>query len=144
MPDDATQELIDGLNEDLSFELQAVIFYAEAAQKMTGANRPELKEFFESEIQDELGHAQFLAGKIVALGGEPVTEPKPVDLGSSNRERIEIALQAEIDTIERYKQRAKQAEAVGEQGLVVQIEDLIADESDHRDDMRMILKDFDG
>jgi bacterioferritin len=144
MPDDATQELIDGLNEDLAHELQAVIFYAEAAQKMTGANRPALKGFFESEIQDELGHAQFLAGKIVALGGEPVTEPKPVELGSSNRERIEIALQAEIDTIERYKQRAKQAEAVGEQGLVVHIEDLVADESDHRDDMRMILEDFDG
>lgn len=144
MPDDATQELIDGLNEDLAYELQAVIFYAEAAQMMTGANRPELKGFFETEIQDELGHAQFLAGKIVALGGEPVTEPKPVELGSSNRERIELALEAEVDTIERYKQRVKQAEAVGEQGLVVQLEDLIADESDHRDDMRMILEDFDG
>jgi bacterioferritin len=144
MPSDDMQELIDGLNEDLAYEFQAVVFYTVGAQLMTGADRPELKEFFEAEIQDELEHAQFLAAKIVGLGGEPVTGPKPVELGESNRERVELALQAEVDTIRRYQRRVEQAEAVGEIGLKIQLEDLIADETDHRDEMRMILKDFDG
>ena len=144
MPSDETQDLIEGLNEDLAYEFQAIVFYTVGAQLMTGADRPELKEFFEAEIQDELAHAQFLAAKIVGLGGEPVTRPKPVELGGSNRERVELALQAEVDTIRRYQRRVEQAEADGEIGLKIQLEDLIADETDHRDEMRMILKDFDG
>lgn len=144
MADDARQALIDGLNEDLAAEYQAVIFYTVGAQLMTGANRPELKSLFESEIPDEQGHAEFLAHKVVALGGEPTTEPAPVRLGSSNRERIEIALEAEVDTISRYRQRIKQAEAAGETGLQVRLEDLVADETEHKEEMEMILQDFDG
>lgn len=144
MPDQATQELIDGLNEDLAAEFQAVIHYLVGAEMMTGANRPELKDFFESEIQDELGHAQFLASKIIALGGTPTTEPADVELADTNREQLEIALQAEIDTIQRYKQRVKQAEAAGETGLTVRLEDVIADEEEHRDEMRKVLDGFDG
>jgi len=142
MPDAATQTLIDGLNEDLAHEYQAIIFYTLGAQLMTGSDRPELKEFFETEIQDELAHAQFLASKIIALGGKPVTEPAPVELGETNRDRVEIALKAETETIQRYAARADQAQAAGEHGLKVQLEDLMAEESDHRDEMRMILKDF--
>ncbi len=144
MADDAKQALIDGLNEDLAAEYQAVIFYTVAAQLMTGADRPELKALFESEVADEQAHAEFLARKIVALGGEPTTEPAPVRLGSSNRERVELALEAEVDTISRYRQRIKQAEAAGETGLQVRLEDLLADETEHKEEMEMILKDFDG
>lgn len=142
MTNQAKRTLIDGLNEDLAHELQAVIHYLVAAETMTGANRPELKGFLESEIQDELDHAQFLAGKVVSLGGTPVTEPAPVQLGATNREQLEIALQGEVDTIARYKQRVKQADAAGEPGLRVRLEDVIADETEHRDEIRMVLKDF--
>lgn len=142
MTDAQRQQLIDGLNEDLAAEYQAVIFYLVGAQLMTGAHRPELKELFEAEIQDEIGHAQFLAGKIISLGGEPTTEPRPVDLGDSNRERIELALEAETETIERYERRARLAEEAGETGLQVRLEDLVADETEHRDEMELILRDY--
>ena len=142
MPDAAKQELIDGLNEDLAHEYQAVIHYLVGSEMMTGHGRPELKAFFASEIQDELGHAQLLAGKIVALGGTPTTEPAPVRLGKDNREQLQIALQAEKETIVRYQQRVKQADAAGEPGLRVRLEDIVADESEHRDELELILKDF--
>lgn len=142
MPDQATQELIDGLNEDLAAEFQAVIHYLVGAEMMTGPNRPELKNFFEAEIQDELGHAQFLAAKIRSLGGEPTTEPADVELGASNREQLEIALRAEKETIQRYKERVEQAEAAGETGLTVRLEDVIADEEEHRDEIRMVLENY--
>jgi bacterioferritin len=142
MSHDAPDTLIASLNEDLAYEFQAVIFYTVGAQLMTGANRPELKAMFESEIADEQGHAAFLAQKVVALGGEPATVPKPVELGSSNRERIELALQAEKDTIERYTKRVEQADAAGEPGLRLRLEDLIVDETGHREELEMILKEF--
>ena len=142
MTESQRKALIDGLNEDLAAEYQAIIFYMIGAQLMTGPNRPELKQLFETEIQDEIGHAQFLASKIIALGGEPTTEPRPVQLGSSNRDRIELALEAESETIERYEQRAEQAEAAGEIGLQVRLEDLVADETEHKEEMQLILRDF--
>ncbi len=139
---DPRQELIEGLNEDLAGEFQAVIHYLVAAEMMTGHSRPELRGFFQSEIQDELGHAQFLAHKIVALGGTPVTAPREVRLGSGNKEQLEIALQAERDTIARYQQRVKQADAAGDPGLRVRLEDVIADETDHMHELELILQDF--
>ena len=64
-------ELVKGLNEDLAGEFQAVIMYVTYAATVTGPHRPMLKQFFEGEIPEELGHAQFLAEKISSYGGTP-------------------------------------------------------------------------
>jgi len=136
------KELIDGLNEDLAAEYQAVIMYRTYAALVTGPYRQELKAFFEGEIPDELAHAAFLADKIVALGGTPTVAPAPVAIAKDNREMLENALQAEVDTIERYTRRIEQADRAGEISIKVQLEDLIVDESNHRDDIRRMLIDW--
>jgi bacterioferritin len=137
------QELIDGLNEDLAYEYAAVITYRTYASQVQGQWRVELRQFFESEIPDELGHAQILADKIVALGGTPTTASKPVKNADNPRKMLENALADEADTITRYVKRRKQAEEVGEYGLAVDLDDLIRDESNHRDEIRMILQRWD-
>src|SRR5690349_18388432 len=70
------QPLIDGLNHDLAGEYQAILMYIHYSAKLTGPYRRELRALFQAEIGDEQGHAQFLADKIAALGGEPVTVPR--------------------------------------------------------------------
>ena len=55
---------------------------------------------------------------------------------------LEIALQAEVDTIERYIRRIGQADAAGELSIKVQLEGLVVDESNHRDDIRRMLMDW--
>lgn len=137
------EELIEGLNTDLGFEYAAIITYRTYASQIQGQTRVELRGFFESEIPDELNHAQILADKIVALGGTPVTEAKPVKSATNPKEMLENALQDEKDTIERYVERRKQAEEVGEPGLAVDLDDLISDETRHRDEINMILKRWD-
>ena len=72
------KNMIEHLNEDLAGELGAIIQYLTYAAKATGPYRPQLSQFFLTEVSDEQMHAQFLANKIVALGGEPTTQPKPV------------------------------------------------------------------
>ena len=133
------KDLIAGLNEDLSWEFNAVITYRLFASLCTGPYRQELRQFFEAEIADELLHAQFLADKIVALGGEPATAPAPVQITTDNRGMLELALEAERNTIRRYKQRAEQADALDELALKVQIEDLIVDETRHAEEIERIL-----
>ena len=137
--DPGRKQLIDGLNQDLAAEYQAVIAYLLFSRLANGPLRPELSGFFESEIADELGHAKLLAQKIVALGGTPTTKPAEVTLSEDNREMLQISLQAEKDTIERYTQRIKQAEAAGELGLKVDLEQLVSDETRHKEDIERML-----
>ena len=139
MPPDNRQELIDGLNEDLRGEFQAVIMYRLYASMVQGPYRQELRAFFASEIPEELTHAQILADKISSLGGTPVAEPAPVPVVFEAKEMLQKALDAEVATLARYVKRRDQAEKAGEHGLVVQFDDIIADETNHRDELRQML-----
>jgi bacterioferritin len=135
----ARQQLIAGLNEDLANEYTAIISYLLFSRLVSGPHRLELAEFLEGEIGDELEHAKLLSHKIVALGGEPTAEPAPVQLSTDNREMLQLSLQAEKDTIERYTQRIKQAEAIGDLALKVELETLVAEETRHKEDLERIL-----
>ena len=134
--------LIRGLNEDLSGELGAIIQYLIYAAKTSGPFRPELSQFFLKEVPDEQGHAQFLANKIVALGGEPTTVPRAVPAARGNREMLEAVLAAERQARADYTQRAKQAEAFGDKALQVQLENIVADESGHFEETERILREW--
>lgn len=143
MSDASRAELIRGLNEDLANEYTAVITYRTYASKVQGPWRMELRAFFEGEIPDELLHAQKLCDKIVALGGEPTLEPKPVKPASTAKEMLRNSLEDEKATIDRYVERRRQAEEAGEYGLAIDLDEMIADESQHRDDISMILARWD-
>lgn len=136
---DAKQALIDGLNEDLAHEYQAMISYLLFSKLVHGHARLELGQFFSDEIADELQHAQFLAQKIVALGGTPTTQPAPFELPRDNKAMLEAALKSEQETIRRYTERINQAEAAGELGLKVDLEDVVSDETGHKEDLERIL-----
>ena len=136
------QALIKHLNEDLAGELSAVIQYLTYAAKATGPYRPQLAQFFLAEVADEQLHAQFLANKIVALGGEPTTVPRPVTPAATNREMLLAVLVAEQRATKDYTQRAREADAHGDKGLAVQLEDMVRDESGHADETERILRDW--
>jgi bacterioferritin len=139
----SAEKFLEGLNVDLANEYSAVILYRTYASQVQGQWRMELRQFFEAEIPDELGHAQILADKIVALGGTPTTNPAPVKPARDAKEMLRNALEAEIETIDRYVERRRQAEALGHYGLAVEFDDLIRDESTHRDEIQLILKRWD-
>lgn len=135
------QELIDGLNEDLANEYGAAIQYTYSASVVSGLYRSALKPFFEAEISDELGHALYLSEKIKSLGGTPTTRAAEVPQPTEVKDLLKATLQAETDTIKRYEQRKKQAEALGYTELVVKLEDLIADETHHKEEIERLLND---
>jgi bacterioferritin len=139
MTQSSVDDLIRGLNEDLRGEFQAVIMYRLYASMVQGPYRQELRSFFSSEIPEELAHAQILADKISALGGTPAAEPAPVKVVAEAKQMLEAALAAETETIQRYLERRRQAEEAGEFGLAVQFDDIIADETNHRDELRQML-----
>jgi bacterioferritin len=136
---DAQVQLLEGLNEDLRGEFQAVIMYRLYASMVQGPYRQELRNFFAAEIPEELAHAQLLADKIAALGGTPAATPAPVTVVTDAKAMLETALTAEVETIERYVQRRSEAEAAREFGLAAELDTVIADETKHRDELRQML-----
>ena len=135
----AKNDLLEGLNEDLRGEFQAVIMYRLYASMVQGPYRQELRTFFANEIPEELLHAQLLADKISALGGTPSAVPAPVKVVTDAKAMLQAALEAEISTLARYVKRRKQAEAAGEYGLAAELDTVIADESKHRDELKQML-----
>jgi bacterioferritin len=136
------ETLVAKLNEDLAGELGAIIQYITYAAKATGPFRPQLSAFFLQEVADEQLHAQFLANKIVALGGEPTTEARPVPAAADNREMLQAVLAAELQAGKDYTQRAQEAEAYGDKGLVVALEDIVRDEMGHSEETERMLRDW--
>ena len=133
------QELIDGLNHDLAGEYQAIVMYAHYSAKLTGPYRRELRALFQAEIPDEQAHAQFLADKIASLGGEPTTVARAVPNASEPREMLEQALRAERQAVSDYKKRIGHAEAFGDIALKVNLENQVADEMRHLEEIERIL-----
>lgn len=134
------QELIKGLNEDLAAELGTIIRYTYQASKSFGVNGLELRDMFADEVQDELRHATFLMDMIVDLGGEPTTTPKEFNKTDDPKSMLQLDLKMELEDVESYKQRARQAAEIGGIELKLKLEEMAADEAGHARKLMRILK----
>jgi len=134
------ETLIEAMNDQLAAEYQAIIQYMHYSAVVTGPHRPELVTFFRSEIPDEQGHAQYLADKIAALGGIPTTTPKPVVHETDARAMLQQILEAETQAMAAYGRLIQLADAAGETGIRIQMENFLQDENSHRDETQKILQ----
>lgn len=134
------EDLIQGLNEDLAAEWGTVIRYTYQAGKSFGLMGVELREMFEEEIQDELGHATYLTDVIVDLEGEPTTTPKEFPKPEGLKAMLELDLGMEKGDVENYMKHAQLAEELGLIELQFHLEEMAADEAGHARELRRILK----
>lgn len=138
------EELIDRLNEDLAGELQAIAMYIQYSALLRGPYRKQLRELFQAEIPDEQRHAQFLSDKIAVLGGTPTTVARPVPPAADAREMLKNVFEAEEQAVADYTERASQADDCNEVALRVELENLIVDETKHKEEVAQILSGWDG
>ena len=134
------EALIQGLNEDLAAEWGTIIRYTYQAGKSFGLLGAELRELFQEEAQDELGHATFLTDVIVDLGGEPTTTPKEFAKSADLKGMLELDVQMELQDVENYVKHAKLADELGEVELKLKLEEMAADEAGHARELRRLLK----
>jgi len=117
--------LIQDLNGDLAGVLGAIIQRLTYASKTTGRHGRRLTEFFLSGVASEQGHAQVLAKRIVALGGEPTTVPRAMPVANTNREIVEALLGSLRQAVEDLTEHAKEAEEHSDWALAGEMEDMI-------------------
>ncbi|HTF93284.1 MAG TPA: ferritin-like domain-containing protein [Verrucomicrobiae bacterium] len=132
------EDLINGLNEDLNLELETLlrsVYHAAAGRGMLGH---ELRELLKKELPGELEHATFLADKIVALGGEVHIRPAmPAEFGAA-RELLQQNIAAERKIIGNYARRIDQAAEFGDKGLAIRLENMLAAETDHLEQLERL------
>ncbi len=113
----ALKELIDGLQEDLSREYQAIIAYTVYGNVLSGAQWMKIAEELKKHALEELAHAMIIADQIDYLGAMPNAKPNAVMLSEEAEEMLRFDLDNETETIKAYRTRVGQAEAVGHYAL---------------------------
>jgi bacterioferritin len=133
------ERMIELLNEDLAGEYQAVIAYTVYSQVLKGAAYTDIARELEAHAGEELAHAIKIAKQVDYLGGMPGVIPKPVKTSSDPVEMLRADLENERETVGRYRERIRQAEALGEFALSETLRAIIVQEQEHEIDLSAAL-----
>jgi bacterioferritin len=133
------EHLVELLNEDLAREYQAIIAYVVYSQIIKGAAYTDIARELQAHATEELNHALLIAKQIDYLGGTPSVTPKPVKLADNPKALLEFDLANERETIAHYRNRIRQAEALGEYALSETLREIIVQEQEHAIDLASAL-----
>jgi len=131
------------LNDALATELTCVLRYRRHHFTAQGVASPKIAEEFMVHANEELGHADRLAERIVQLGGEPDFRPETLsqrshsdyDEAKTLNEMIRTNLIAERVAIEAYRQMVA---LIGDKDPTTRrlLEEILAVEEEHADELR--------
>ena len=127
------------LNEDLAGEYQAIIAYIVYSQVLKGAAYTDIARELEAHAGEELAHAIRIAKQIDYLGGMPAVVAKPVKTSRDPVAMLRADLENERETVGRYRERIRQAEALGEFALSETLRAIIVQEQEHEIDLSAAL-----
>ena len=133
------EQMIELLNEDLAGEYQAIIAYTVYSQVLKGAAYTGIARELALHAAEELQHALMIAKQIDYLGGMPGVTPKPVKTSSDPVTMLRADLENERVTVGRYRERIRQAEAMGEFALSEALRAIIVQEQEHEIDLSAAL-----
>ena len=133
------KQLTDLLNDDLSREYQAIIAYVAYSQILKGAEYMAIAKELEKHAAEELKHALIISKLVDYLGGEPTVSPKPVKTSKKATDLLRFDLQNENDTVRNYRERVRQAEALGEFAIAEHLREILKQEQEHQIDLATAL-----
>jgi bacterioferritin len=132
-------DLIAGLQEDLSREYQAIMAYVVYSQALKGAEYMAIAKELEVHAGEELAHAIAVAKQIDYLGGMPNATPKPVKITEDAKEMLRADLDNENNTVRAYRERVAQADALGEFAIAEELREILRQEQEHQIDLATAL-----
>ena len=129
-------KLIEAMNEALNRELSTAVRYLVQGAAIQGQKNEPLREMYRSEVSDEMGHAQYLADKIVALGGTPRPTFDFKTPANTVDEMVRHDVAQEQKDVEGYVRLAELADKAGAIELKLRMEEQAADETRHAEELR--------
>jgi len=131
------------LNDALATELVCVLRYKRHYFTASGLSSPAIADEFLVHANEESGHADRIARRIVQLGGEPDFSPDTLrqrshaDYDESNdlKTMVRVNLVAERIAVETYRQMIA---LIGDKDPTTRrmLEDVLADEEEHADELK--------
>lgn len=97
------RELIARLNEAIEHEMMVYFQFFYNSLTLTGHTNLSLAEKFKGESESELGHAQKLADRVVALGGTPSASVPKFSRPKSAKDMVKAAIKNEKIAIKVYR-----------------------------------------
>ncbi|MDQ2890895.1 MAG: ferritin-like domain-containing protein [Gemmatimonadota bacterium] len=137
--DVSREELIKGLQEDIAREYKAIIQYVIFSQKLDGAKYMNIADQLEEHAHQELDHALKIARQLDYFGAYPTHVPMPIEVSEDNEGMLRADLHAEDDTLRHYRDRIRQADALGEYALGEVLRGIVEQEQDHQMDLATAL-----
>jgi bacterioferritin len=129
------EQMVQFLNDDLAREYQAIIAYTVYSQVLKGAEFMDIAGELEKHAAEELDHALKVSKQIDYLGGTPTVTPKAVAFSDNPEDLLRFDLDNERETVRQYRQRIRQAEAMGEFALSEVLRKIIVQEQEHEIDL---------
>ena len=148
---DTTEAVVETLKQAYLDEMETVINYQTNAIVLDGVRAQEIKESLQTDIQEELAHAERLGQRLKQLdarppaSGEFVARQESLQPPADSTDVLSVirgVLDAEEDAIATYRTLVNQAEAADDpvsEDLAVEI---LGDEEAHRTEFRGFEKEY--
>jgi len=120
------------LGRALSLELSAVQLYSTQARLIENWGLSEVAKKFSNEAQEELGHADRIIGRMLAIGVAPnASQLRPVSLGQNLLELLQYDLTFENELVGLYTNASQYCARIGDHDNRVFFEALLKEEQEH-------------
>lgn len=132
-------KVVNALNGALSSELTAIVQYLYQHWTAKGLESETIRGAFESVSRDEMKHAEMLAERIVALGGDPTTAIATVKKDKDLVAMMTSDVADENAAIKMYKGFIKLCQESDDSTSRLLLENILSDEEGHLDKWETIL-----
>lgn len=137
----ASKELLRKLNEAIAREIQVSIQYMWQHIMIKGINAQSIGPAFRQIALSEMLHAELIAERLEYLGGEPTTQPTPIEIGKKAKDMLKLNKKSEENAIALYRGIIKLAEKEDDYTTKKLFEQILAEEENHHNTFSMLLED---
>lgn len=127
------------MNRGIARELQVSIQYMWQHVSVTGINGAVVEGIFKDIAITEIKHAEKIAERLVAIGGNPTIKPYNIVVGSTLEEMLRLDEKAEEEAITLYKQTLLIARDENDSTTRRLFEKILAEEEEHIDTFGKLL-----
>jgi bacterioferritin len=141
LPVNADPRVLGYLGRALSLELSAVQLYSTQARLVDAWGLAEVAAKLSAESAEELGHAERIISRMLAIGVAPnASQLRPVRLGENLQELLQHDHAFELELVGLYENATRHCASVGDNDGRLFFETLLADEQAHAQQLLEWLK----
>ena len=131
------------LGRALSLELSAVQLYSTQAKLVEAWGLTEVAGKFSKEASEELGHADRIIGRMLALGVAPnASQLRPVQLGQNLQELLQHDFAFENELVSLYSEASKHCLSIGDHDNRIFFVALLGEEKEHAKELSKWLQEL--